>query len=274
MHHSEWLKDAQAVPVGQQRRIYHGAERRANLVVWNNPDSWSCYCHSCHEGARVFKEVLQKPSAEAAPEFRKYLSSSDCCTLTELARRAPEKYKRLVLLLHRKHMSTALLAPWKPLYNLTDDRLVFGFNGAYIGRDVTERNPAKWFKYHSNNPMDYVYLQGKISNGHEDVVLTEDLFSAIKVRHYTGLSTLCCLGTHVSDAIVAFLTYPRSDRVMYPILAFDGDKAGDKAKRVASTRLGIRGIPFSSVRVPDGLDPKDLNHVELINLFNGVPNHG
>lgn len=275
MHKSEWLSDAERVPVGQNRRVYHGAETRPNLVVWNSTDSWSAYCHACHESARVYKEVIQ-PVADEPPKFQKYLSSSDCCTFSELALRHPEKYRRLVLFLHKKCMSTALLLPYEPLYNCTDDRVVLGFNGAYIGRDVTERHPAKWFKYYSDVPMDFMYLQGqKIGDLYEPIALTEDLFSAIKIHQYTGMSALWCSGTHISDAIISFLTYPRSTCPLYPILAFDGDKAGDRAKRDASKRLGIRGVKFESVRVPDGLDPKDLNHVQLNNLFNSLgENHG
>lgn len=266
MHHSEWLDDAKRVPVGQHRRVYHGAERRPNLVVWNNEDSWSCYCHACHTGGKVYKQVLQRP-AVSAPVYRKYLNESDCCTLPYLARTHREKYKRLVLLLHKKHMSTALLAKYKPLYNLVDDRVVFRFNGVSIGRDVTERSHAKWLKYYDDEPMEFVYLRGENTQQlREPVILTEDLFSAMKVTHYTGHSSLCCLGTRIHDSIVSFITADR----FYPILAFDGDEAGDAAKRAASKRLSLRGVEYSAVRVPDGLDPKDLNHRELLELFDFI----
>lgn len=267
MQHYEWLDDAKKVPVGQKRRVYHGAEKRPNLEVYNNSDSWSAWCYACGEGGKVRKEVLERV-VEAPPKFQKYLSPKDCCTLQELAQHQPSKFKQLVLLLHRKCMSTALLAPYSPVYCLTDDRLVFTFKGASVGRDVTERSHAKWLHYYSPTPMDYVYLQGeKTGSTQEPVVLTEDLFSAIKVRHYTGYSALCCLGTHISDNIITFLTktkYPP----YYPVLAFDGDAAGDKAKRTASKRLSIRGVEFAAVKIKDGYDPKDYTCSELQALFN------
>lgn len=268
MHESEWIRDAQKVPVGQSRRVYHGAETRPNLVVYNNTDSWSAWCHSCQTNAYVPKAVLQRVDT-SAPVFHKYLSVADCVTLPELARGHPSKFKQLVLLLHQKHMSTALLQPYSPVYCLTDDRLVFTFKGHSVGRDCTGRSHAKWLHYHStHSPMDYLYLQGNNTEStREPVVLVEDLFSCIKVHRYTGLSTLWCKGTHISDAIIAFLTYPRQGATLYPVLAFDGDAAGDKAKRTASKRLSIRGVPYSSVQVPEGLDPKDLNHNELTELF-------
>lgn len=267
----EWLRDAQRVPVGQGRRVYHGAESRPNLAVYNNSDSWSCWCHACGVGAHVPKQVLQAVP-EAPPQLHKYLSASDCVTLSELARGHSEKFKRLVLLLHKKRMSTALISPYKPVYNLTDDRLVFTFNGNSVGRDCTERHHAKWFHYHSSTRMDFLYLQGENTySTREPLILVEDLFSAIKVNKYTGYSTLWCCGTRMYDTIIAFCTEP--SRVFYPILAFDGDDAGDKARRTASKRLGIRGVEFSAVEVPQGLDPKDLSCTELNELFNFLGEH-
>ena len=268
MHTSEWLDLAQRVPVGQSRRHFHGAESRPNLVVYNNPTSYSAWCHSCHKSGYKPKDVLQKVT-ETPVVLQKYLSSTDCCTLPELARLHPQRFKRLVVLLHKKCMSTAVIAPWKPVYNLTDDRLVFTFGGCSIGRDCTERSHAKWFHYYSQKPMDFLYLRGENTHGtREPIVLTEDLFSAMKVQQYTGLSALCCFGTHVSDAIVGFLTYPSSN--YFPILAFDGDSAGWRATRVASKRLGIRGIPYTTVKIKDGYDPKDYTCSELNELFQGV----
>lgn len=268
MYQSEWLEDAKRVPVGQSRRVYHGAESRPNLQVFNNTDSWSAWCYACGKSGKVYKEVLQRVDT-SAPVFHKYLSAADCVTLPELARLHPERYKRLVVLLHKKRVSTALLAPYSPVYCLVDERLVFTFKGASIGRDVTERSPSKWLVYYNADPLDYVYLQGGITQRtREPIVLTEDLFSAIKVKHYTGLSALCCLGTRIHDSIVQFLTA----REFYPVLAFDGDEAGYKATRAASKRLGIRDIPFTSVVIPENLDPKDLSHTELLTLFKGVLN--
>lgn len=274
MHKSEWIKDAQNVPVGQSRRVYHGAETRPNLVVYNNPDCYSAWCHSCQESGYVPKEVLQRVDT-SAPVFHKYLCAADCMTLPELSVAHPEKFKRMVLLLHRKHMSTALLAPYKPVYNVVDDRLVFTFKGASVGRDCTEKSHAKWLHYHNSaEPLDFLYLQGKKADCiREPIVLVEDLFSAIKVHKYTGLSTMWCKGTHISDDIIAFLTYPRAlGDFFYPVLAFDGDTAGYKATRTAHKRLEIRGVEHSIVNVPEGCDPKDLSHIELNELFQGVTN--
>lgn len=280
MHKSEWLTDAQRVPVGQSRRIRHGAEGRPNLVVWNNPDSWSSYCHSCKEGGKVYKQMLQAVD-KVAPVYRKYLDTKDLVSIDSIS---PYDYKQLVLLLHRKSMSTEVLRKFNPLYNTVDKRLVFRFDGVDIGRDCTELSHAKWLKYHSDNAKDYVYLQGRIlDNLCEPVILVEDLFSAIKINHYTGWSVLCCLGTRIHDGIIKFISStaftahkqvlherPRLQR--HASLAFDGDSAGKCAERDASARLGIRGLGYSKVSIPTGLDPKDLSPTELVETFKYLEN--
>ena len=94
MHQSEWLDEAKKVPVGQHRRVYHGAERRTSLVVWNNEDSWSAYCHACGTGGKVWKKSLQRVEVEA-PVYRKYLNLKQCVTLPVLAQHYPSKCLRL-----------------------------------------------------------------------------------------------------------------------------------------------------------------------------------
>lgn len=268
LHRDEWLKDAQRVPVGQSRRVYHGAESRPNLVVYNNEDSWSAYCHSCKQSGKVYKQVLQKVSAEPVAH-RKYLSTDDLASLLYIQRTQPLVYKRLIGLLHEKGMSAHLLARWQPMYNLIDKRLVFRFQGVDIGRDTSGTSKAKWYVYHNDNPKKYVYLHGETTaNGTEPVVLVEDLFSAMKVNYYTGWSVICCLGTRITDEIVA--EFVGQDRI--PVLLFDGDEAGDVAKATAKSRFGIRGIYFKPLRIADGLDPKDLKGEDLIKLLESLEN--
>ena len=276
MHRSEWLDQAKLVPVGQSRRVRHGAESRPNMVLYNNSDSWSAWCHSCHEGGRVNKEYFE-PVDTSVPIYRKYLNTSK---LVPLKGMDAQKYKALVLLLHEKHMSTALLEPFNPMYNTEDDRLVFRFNGIDIGRDCTGRSPAKWLHYDRDDRAEYVYLKGKLVGSTEPLILVEDLFSAIKINHYTGWSALCCLGTRITDEIVRFIsstwehhgcTTSRGVQTTpvqrIAVAAFDGDNAGRTAERDLVGRLALRGMEYRTVRIPDGLDPKDMKPLELNETF-------
>lgn len=280
MHKSEWLDLCKRVPVGQSRRVRHGAEGRPNMVLYNNSDSWSAWCHSCHEGGRVNKEYFE-PVDTSVPVMRKYLDTSSLMLVNAMPK---DKYKEMVKLLHSKGMSTALLKGIKHYYNPVDERLVFRFKGLDIGRDLTGRSPAKWLHYDRDNRAEYVYLQGKTVGSTEPVVLTEDIFSAIKINHYTGYSALCCLGTRISDEIIRFIsgvvhTGAKQDIVhsepitRIAVASFDGDIAGRRAERDLVNRLSLRGLGYRTVRIPDGLDPKDLNHSELIDLFKILETH-
>lgn len=279
MHRSEWLDQCKHVPVGQSRRVYHGAEGRPNLVLYNNPDSWSAYCHSCKEGGKVMKDMLE-PVDTAVPVFHKYLDHKSCVTLRSMS---PDKFKQLVMFLHDKGMSTTLVESQNAVYCTSDERLVFKYKGVHLGRDITGRSPAKWLHYHNDNPAEYVYLQGKTVREYEPVIMTEDLFSAIKINYYTGYSAMCCLGTRITDEIVtSFVKFPSSvegcrvhgqGKIRVGVLAFDGDGAGDRARRDAANRFGLRGVPFVSVSIPRGLDPKDLSAAELIETFKFLENY-
>ncbi|QGK90467.1 DNA primase [Acinetobacter phage vB_AbaP_APK87] len=262
LHSSEWLADAQAVPLGQKRRVWHGAEHTKAMDVYNNLDSWSCWCHRCHEGGKVWKTHLARETLVQAPTIKHFLNYKQLCTLTELAEKHESKYKRMVVLLQSKGVSTTILQPYRPMYNLEDDRLVFSFEGVDIGRDCTGVSPMKWYKYYKENPKSFVYLQGKNQfDTREPVAVTEDLFSSMKIKHYSGCSAMCLLGTNFEDEKLNFLSSRK------PVLALDGDLAGQTAERLISNRLSLFAVPYLRVSIPLGLDPKDLKPNEIKQLF-------
>lgn len=271
IHRSEWLDQARKVPVGQKRRVFHGAEHTAAMDVYNNEDSWSCYCHRCHDSGKVYKQVIQKVK-EDTPIYRKFYNVKDTCSLQTLAKDHRYKYEQLVKLLHEKGMSTALINPYNPRYNLKDDRLCFVIDGVAVGRDCLGTSTAKWLMYHNDDPKGFVYLQGqKTGKTCEPVIMVEDLFSAIKVKHYTGFSTLWLQGTRISDECIRLFITVEDTQPMHnkrnAVLCLDSDAAGYAGANTIRSRFSLLGLPVSQVDIPVGLDPKDLNHKELIQYF-------
>ncbi|HDI5593673.1 TPA: hypothetical protein PNS86_004668, partial [Salmonella enterica] len=55
-----------------------------------------------------------------------------------------------------------------------------------------------------------------------------------------------------------------------PVLALDGDLAGQTAERLISNRLSLFAVPYLRVSIPLGLDPKDLKPNEIKQLFGAV----
>lgn len=271
IHRSEWLDQARKVPVGQKRRVFHGAEHTAAMDVYNNEDSWSCYCHRCHDSGKVYKQVIQKVK-EDTPIYRKFYNIKDTCSLQDLAKDHKDKYTRLVRLLHEKGMSTALINPYNPRYNLKDERLCFVIDGVAVGRDCSGNSTAKWLMYHNDDPKGFVYLQGqKTGKTCEPVIMVEDLFSAIKVKHYTGFSTLWLQGTRISDECIRLFIETKGEQSLYnqkhAVLCLDSDSAGYAGANTIRSRFSLFGLPVSKVDIPVGLDPKDLNHKALIQHF-------
>lgn len=261
MHHSEYLAKAKAVPVGQKRRVHHGCGATPAMDVWNNPDSWSAYCHRCKESSKVYKEHLT-PLPKDTVVYRKYCTDSDLLELSVLAQKHPDWYRRMIVLVQSKGVSCALLeAVGATLrYNVKDHRLVLKFNGVDIGRDCTGYSSVKWLKYYRDVGLGYVYLQGKNVQGvRERIAITEDTFSAAKITYYTGVSSMCLLGTAFDDQKLVKLLDAEV------LICTDGDKAGYDAARVIKQRLDALGVP-NQVRIKDGYDPKDMTPEELLEL--------
>lgn len=256
MHTSEWLTDAKNVPVGQKRRVYHGAEPTAALDVYNNIDSWSAYCHRCKQSGYVRKQMVAKASV-IAPIKRKYLPSN-LVPLSTLHRTDESTWRSIVLLLFRKGVSVELLSKYNPMYSPTDCRLVFKFAGVNVGRDVTELNPSKWFVYANGNPKHYVYLQNeKRARYTKYVAVVEDLFSAIKIHAYTGLDTLWMMGTNFKESILECVMDS------HLIVFTDGDKAGQDCSRKINNVCDLFDIPCEVINTRQGYDPKDYTGNEL-----------
>ena len=262
LHHTEWLALAKNVPLGQKRRVTHGAEPSPAMDVYNNVDSWSCYCHRCHQGGKVSKGYVAQSVPE--PQRLKYCNSKDLIELHKLSVEQPLVYKELVYLLHRKGMSTVLLEPYRPMYNTKDQRLVLRFKGVTVGRDLELTNAVrpKWYKYAVDNPVKFLYLQGK-SKQSKYIVLHEDLFSCIKTTHYTGLSTMWLMGTNFENEKLNFIM----ENKLYPIITLDGDSAGQIGTRNINNSLALFDIDCTTVDVPLGLDPKDLKPSQLLELY-------
>lgn len=261
LHHSEWLELAKRVPVGQHRRVRHGAEPTSAMDVYNSPDCYSAYCHRCHDWGKVRKKFVE-PVTEPAM-LRRYVDYKRLRTLEQVQSTEPKVYATIVKMLQAKGMSTVTVSDLNPKYSPMDKRLVFQFEGVGMGRDLTGSSPMKWFKYHHDNPKSYVYLRGKIHSEPERIVITEDLFSAQKVRYYTGLSSMALLGTRLTDEALYQLYDKR------PVFAFDGDIGGVNGLREARPKLELLGTGFDVWNIPDGYDPKDLTSDHLLELSNG-----
>ena len=256
--YSEWLADAQSLPVNRSKRVYHGAERRPNLVVQNLPDRWIAYCHHCHEGAVKMKEY-----ATVQVEEPTLVPNLDTSTLVPIESVLD---KKLAMFLHTKGVSAWLLGKYGFMYNTADKRLVYKSKQGAIGRDTTGTSPSKWYVYRNPPFSGWLYLQPE--NAYDTrVLLTEDLFSAIKLHHVLGVGCIALCGTVLKPQTLAFILYNN----LKPILWLDGDYAGATGAAAAQRELNALGV--QAVAVHDryqGKDPKDLTEKEIRKIWTSI----
>lgn len=86
---------------------------------------------------------------------------------------------------------------------------------------------------------------------HESVIITEDVLSAIKIHHRTGLDTVSLLGSNLNAEKACILTA----RYKHIWIWLDNDKAGWKGTREAKNQLQLQGAK-NIYTINSILDPK------------------
>ena len=249
--HDHWLAEAKRLPIGRSNRIYHGAERRPNLVIRNLTDSYRAYCHSCHEGQVVKKEFVS--TVRVAPVEL----SRDHGVLTALTHLPYHKLLPIIRFLSSKGLSFEMVEH-HAMYSLKDERLVFQTPTLTIGRDTTNKSKAKWLRYKGNrgyaSPTQFIGMRG-VGN----IILVEDYLSVLKGYHYIkqerlyGNGIISMQGTEIKPELTEILL--RADHVT---LCFDNDVAGIAGARKASQQLDLLGVSNSTIFPDVNKDPKDM----------------
>lgn len=261
LHQSEWLHEAKAIAIGRQARVYHGSESRPNLVVHNNHDSWSCYCHACHEGGFVIKELV-KLSPEPVVTTPRGVPRGQEITIEN----AP--IALIVDYAHKSGVSIQDLKDWGFRYDPLLRRLMYqsplGSPYVVMGRALI-KSKMKWYRYTGTG--EYINLGNMDASV---VYLTEDILSAHKLYdtlyymahnalHSENFAVVCCLGTTMSNALTVALLKAKS-----VVIALDGDDAGRHATADFKRKLQLYSIPNFVLEVDEGKDPKHLTRDSLI----------
>lgn len=250
--HDHWLAEAKRLPVGRSNRIYHGAERRPNLVIRNLQDSYRAYCHSCHEGQVVKKEFVKPYEPPVLPEKTK-----DHGVLTPLVQLPEHKLLPIIRFLNSKGLSYEMVERYA-MYSAKDERLVFQTPTLTIGRDVTGKSKAKWLRYKGNRGYAAAVFVNK-DHPQGNIVLVEDYLSVLKGHHYITKECLfsnaivSMQGTDIKPELTEILL--NADHVT---LCFDNDAAGIEGARKAAQQLDLLGISNSTIFPDVNKDPKDM----------------
>ena len=242
----EWLAEAQRLPVGGQRRVRHNEEHGKAMVVYNDIDRWSCYCHRCGEGGSVQKEHVLLGTAEAQPSVMPWPQDATPAT-------ASSWWQGAYAMLLSKGIDASRDLAGLPLYiTERDRRLLIPTSLGWVGRALANQQP-KWVSYGCAPPVYGLHPHDNPAPG-AVWVLTEDLLSAYKVRRavpeYTAVA---CLGTRLSTKLLE-----RMLGSIFCVIAFDGDAAGRSGAAKVARRLRGLGLSCRIADTPEGFDPKDL----------------
>ena len=264
---NEWLHLAKRLAIGQKRRVRHNLEKDCAMDVFNNGDSWTCFCHRCHDHGWVPKEHQQLNVQRVDPD-RVSPVPADCLHLSQAS---AYEQKRIWELLTEKGCPPGVIPEEHVWYSRSSNRTLLRQGSRALGRALSPQQQPKWLMYGDwwNKPR--LWMTRYRDAG--PMVLVEDALSSYKVakavQHYapeSSVSVAAVLGTVVTPASLRLI----AGRDV--LCMFDGDEAGRLGSVELKQRLAVFGGRFVDIR-PERDDPKDMtleeiqcklsNHVEI-----------
>lgn len=257
MQEYEWLPLAQALPIGGKRRVRHGAEHRENMVVQNRKDRWTAYCFACHEYAVKYKDCVKL--TEDAPQNPSVIASKPPVFVPMNDPNTP--IADVVKFLYSKHMSLSLLNKYNPMWETTKQRLCLHLQDVLIGRDIYGRDKAKWYNY--AQACSYALIPEENPSKSGIITLAEDVFSAIKIKHYwPEVTSIALLGTVMHNDLLEYI----KENAKFVAIMLDADKAGIEGASKIRRKLNLHGVPNFSFFPYEG-DPKDQSEAWFRDLW-------
>jgi len=172
----------------------NGKDRSGNnLAIY---DDGSSYCFSC--GFSETATGIQRFTTKKVEPRRGISLPADVDEfLPEVARNFLKQYE---LTEHDTKVNLVLWSStWERLcFPIFDDTGLIAWQGRYLGNDPKK---AKWFS--QGDLKNIIHLVGHRSS--EQVVLTEDLISAIKVGKVSNLCASPIFGSHISSVPVLYI---------------------------------------------------------------------
>lgn len=253
----EWLDDAMALPIGRAKRVYHGGEHRANMRVQNMHDRYVAYCFSCNEGGVHLKDFVYG----APPVLVQDTLHLDFSKVIPISDMDYKEQSKLHKFLNDKGVHTGMFLGFTLGWSTEAHRLIIQNQDKVLGRDIHNQSKLKWVAY--RNYRDYCRCFVGEPSG--IVVLTEDLFSAVKIQFYCPyVKAVAINGTVLSTELLNKL------QGCHVILALDGDKTGQKATGIIKQRLNLFGYTNGTLILPEDKDPKDMDGIWLMNRIGGL----
>ena len=271
MEPSEWLAEAQAIPVGTKNKVQHLCGD-ASLVVYHNVDSWTAWCWRCHTRGWVPKAVpnmrerlarkAQQQEIDNAISYQvrpPFPASHDLTAWTPAAR----------LWLYKAGLGPPEIARLGAYYHAPTGRVVLpirGEDGSMVFWQARNPEyPSGGAKYISSSvPRDRVHVLYRGAGSSTAICLTEDILSAFKVGESGAAIGYAVMGTALGQHTIALLL----ERALPVLLWFDPDAAGDAAVKSISKQLRLVGL--EPIRITTAKDPKCYSFGEIRSIVHGI----
>ncbi|QJD54905.1 primase/helicase protein [Pseudomonas phage MR7] len=260
---SEFVHHAKSLAVGQTGRFNHKCGPGKVLHVGNAESRYWCKCYRCHQGG-----VLDKTHATMTriPDQKRFMPWPD--DAKDLSQWPAYTQELLLKQLYTKGIDRqVMLGDSHVWYSEKQGRLLFGTRLGWLGRATRGQNP-KWAGYGYPAPE---YGAHPLDQTTPTVVVTEDYLSALKVRwaiqgvHDATVHAL--LGTELKTRHLLDMLDGGAERV---ITFLDGDSAGRTGARAVAKRARGMGLGAGNIEPPEGLDPKDMQKAQIVDLLGGV----
>lgn len=265
-------------PLFEEARFNHGVgcldngdhtpDTKQRLYVKRTPSGWTWHCFNC--GASGFKRAKNLSVSELRSIYanREADMVSHCsdngtgvCLPSDFSR---EDIPLVALTWLRKYgITPEEITHFRFGYSQRLDRLILPvfkedglvyWQGRYFGKDIDK---PKYLNVRAKSRGDIFFSRN--TKNTSDVVLVEDILSAIKVGRVTGAVAL--LGSYVPDSLLTFLGTRGIIRVW-----LDRDKAMTGI-RSARRITALTGRPAFPVITP--LDPKEYSEQEILAKLGG-----
>ena len=181
------------------------SDRRRRLYVRIENNKLLANCFNCG-----FKQVINL----IKPVQLKKQIKKEKTTDTELVDNFPFEYKKYLCSMR---ITPEVLNKYNIKFDIKSNRIYIPCHKGFQLRSISEK--PKWLSF----SVDYFNTKTKLK---DKLVLTEDVFSAIRVTEATGIFAVAMLGTYLKKEVAELLRLNRDKEI---IIWLDKDKPGMEA---------------------------------------------
>lgn len=233
------------------------------MIVEHTPKGYRAFCFTCHQKGwipkhRSLAERIQDMQAKA---------NADNLALTSLSLPEGEADPSLWpdharVWLHKAGLSVVDIQRLGFLYSQTMDRVIMPIRVDGVLKFWQARGfDPKLPKYLSPSKVNRKKLIPRYGKSNSQVVLTEDLISAVKCGYVTEAWTL--LGTEMHDPVLIEIIR----RGLNVVVALDPDRAGMTAATEITLKLRAFGVKCVNITPDLPSDPKLMSREALASLL-------